>query len=79
MACQVLSLTDGRAILADSATDWAFGPLFASPEDAEAFLRWLPTEPRTLMFEAILRGQDADTALERRYLDWQLQQQQAPA
>ncbi len=79
MACQILPLIDGRAVLADSTTDWAFGPLFPSPEDAHAFLRWLGIDPRDLMMDAILHGQDADTALERRYLDWHLARQRAPA
>jgi len=29
-----------------STTDWAFGPLMGSREEAEEFLKWLPTDPR---------------------------------
>ncbi len=79
MACQILPLVDGRAVLADSTTDWTLGPLFRSPEDAEAFLHWLAIDPRDIMIDAILHGRDGDAALEHRYLDWQIARQQAPA
>lgn len=31
----------------DSVTGWAFGPVFATSEDAEAFIEWLPLDART--------------------------------
>jgi len=42
----------GRAVLYDSVTEWAFGPLFEDADDAEAFLSWLQSfhgeDPRIL-------------------------------
>jgi hypothetical protein len=35
-----LTATEGKCALYDSVTDWAFGPVFDSPGEAEAFLRW---------------------------------------
>lgn len=36
-----------RAVLVDSATETAFGQLFDSADQAEAFLTWLPEDPRS--------------------------------
>lgn len=46
----ILTIDDGSAVLADPQTDWAFGPIFESAEQAEAFLQWIdaPTCPRSL-------------------------------
>jgi len=33
-------------VMYDSATNWAFGPLFDSPEQAKAFLKWLEINPK---------------------------------
>jgi hypothetical protein len=70
MSCEIISATDGRAVLADTSTGWAFGPVFTSPEDAQAFLRWLGSDPRDVMLDAILAGRDPDTALESTHLRW---------
>jgi|GEM_PF-2080932 hypothetical protein len=70
MSCEIIAATDGRAVLNDTSTGWAFGPVFPSPEDAQAFLRWLGSDPRDLMLHAILAGRDPDTALESAYLRW---------
>ena len=70
MGYEIITARDGRAILADSSTDWAFGPVFPSPEDAQAFLRWLGVDPRDVMLHAVLAGRDPDTALESVYLRW---------
>lgn len=37
---------DGRAVLYCSNTDWAFGPVFQSGEEAQAFLDWEDEDPR---------------------------------
>jgi hypothetical protein len=79
MSCEILTVTDGRAVLADTSTDWAFGPVFDSSDDAEAFCQWLRTDPRNILLWAILEGRDADTALEARYLDWRIHRQAQPA
>lgn len=70
MSYEILTATDGRAVLADTGTDWAFGPVFESPEHAEAFIGWLGKDPRDLMLQAVLSGRDPDAALEAAYLDW---------
>lgn len=70
MSCEIITARDGRAILADPSTDWAFGPVFPSPEEAQAFLRWLSVDPRDVMLHAILAGRDSDTALESAYRRW---------
>lgn len=79
MGCEILTATDGRAVLTDTTTDWAFGPVFESPEEAETFCAWLGTDPRDVMLRAILEGKEPDAALEVRYLDWRIHQQQARA
>jgi len=33
-------------VMYDSVTNWAFGPLFDSPEQAEAFQKWLEAHPK---------------------------------
>jgi hypothetical protein len=49
---------DHRAILFCSVTNWAFGPVMQSIEEAEAFLKYLaPEDPRTI----------ADKDLEAKY------------
>ena len=70
MSCEIITAGDGRAILADPSTGWAFGPVFPSPEEAQAFLRWLGMDPRDVMLHAILAGRDPDTALESAYRRW---------
>lgn len=70
MPCEILTTTDGRAVLADTGECWAFGPVFESPDHAEAFLGWLGTDPRDVMLQAILAGREPDSALESRYLQW---------
>jgi len=52
MGCRILKGEEGRAVLYCSTTDWAFGPVFWSYEQAERFLAWLretPNEEKTLM------------------------------
>lgn len=39
---------EGRVVLVDSTTEWAFGPVFESREDAEAFLAWCPIDVKRL-------------------------------
>lgn len=70
MALEVLEVRDGRAVLVDTGTDWAFGPVFESVDHAEAFLCWLGKDPRQVMLEATLAELDPDAALERQYSDW---------
>jgi hypothetical protein len=77
MSYEILTATDGRAVLADTGTDWAFGPVFESPEHAEAFIRWLGKDPRDLMLQAVLSGRDPDVVLEAAYLDWLVAQRTA--
>jgi hypothetical protein len=50
----------GIACLYCSTTQWAFGPLFESREDAAEFLSWLRRDPRDL----------PDRDLERAFSDW---------
>jgi hypothetical protein len=45
MACWIIA-NDDRACFADSVTEVAFGPLFHSQADAEAFWEWLGHDPR---------------------------------
>ncbi len=46
MGCRILVAQDGRAALYCSTTDWAFGPLFESEEEASAFQEWLLEHPK---------------------------------
>lgn len=46
MACWTIDGGKGQVCFADSVTEVAFGPLFESVEDAEAFSKWLGTDPR---------------------------------
>lgn len=46
MGCRILYDPKVGAALYCSTTDWAFGPLFESVEQAEAFLEWVPSDPR---------------------------------
>ena len=54
MACCIL---EGRgvdyAVLYCNTTDWAFGPLFDSREHAEAFVAWLPIDPRSYSIDVL--------------------------
>lgn len=34
----------GYTAMYDSVTDWAFGPVFTSPENAEQFLAWAESQ-----------------------------------
>lgn len=45
MACLILE-SDRFTCFADSVTEVAFGPLFDSVEDAEAFQEWIGVDPR---------------------------------
>lgn len=47
MACKILEAKDGSAIFYCSSSMWAFGPVMESVEEAEAFAKWLPGDPRT--------------------------------
>lgn len=47
MGCRILEVKDGRAVFYCSSSDWAFGPVMESTEEAEAFAKWLPLDPRT--------------------------------
>lgn len=46
--------------LYDSVTDWAFGPVMNSAEEAEAFIAWLPGDAR--LYE--------DSLLESKYTEF---------
>ena len=59
MAVNILSGDDGACFYC-STTDWCFGPLMKSREEAEGFLRWLILDPR----------QFDDAGLEKRYFDF---------
>ena len=48
MSTHILSDKDGQSCLYCSTTEWAFGPIFHTGEDAEDFLKWLGTDPRHL-------------------------------
>ena len=60
MGVRVLELRAGGAVLSNSANAWAFGPIFASDDDARKFLTWLRVDPRLL----------GERELERRYYEW---------
>ncbi len=45
----------GEAVFYCSTTDWAFGPVMKDGETAEAFFKWLNTDPR-LMTDSQLEG-----------------------
>lgn len=48
MGCRVLDGGDDGAVLYDSTSMVAFGPVFRSAEHAEDFLEWLAYDPRRL-------------------------------
>jgi hypothetical protein len=54
MACRILVGHEQgcdvyeQACFFDSVSDTVFGPLMQSEEEAEAFLKWLPDDPRKL-------------------------------
>ncbi|HMF95117.1 MAG TPA: hypothetical protein VKE96_12515 [Vicinamibacterales bacterium] len=77
------------AVLYCSTTDWAFGPLFYSDdqahgaeERAEAFLRWITTTDTWWSYErhTVIAGRPRDArqltdgGLERAYGDWRAQE-----
>ena len=70
MSCTILKLTDGRAVLANSIAEWAFGPLFPSPEEAAEFIRWLNRDPQDVILECLLAGRQPDIALASLYETW---------
>jgi hypothetical protein len=61
LGIQILANPEHGAVFYSSSTDWAFGPVMRDEEVAEAFLRWLPDDPRMM----------ADNVLEQRWLDFQ--------
>jgi hypothetical protein len=67
----IVPTADGRAVLANRGTDWAYGPVFPSVDDAGAFLRWLGKDPQDVLVEALLDGRQPDLALEAAYRVWQ--------
>jgi len=71
----VVPTADGRAVLANCSTDWAYGPVFPSVDDAGAFLGWLGKDPQDVLVEALLDGRQPDLALEAVYRAWQDQRQ----
>lgn len=60
MAVNVLVAREGEAVMYDTVTSWAFGPVFESESDARDFLRWCGRDPRTI----------SEAALEKVYADW---------
>jgi len=50
MGCRLANLTDhAGTIMYDSVTNWAFGPVFKTWNEAEDFIKFLwPTDPRTM-------------------------------
>lgn len=60
MAVNILESKHGQACFYCTSTDWAFGPVMGSPEEAEAFLKFLPSDPRSY----------EDIALEGKYYDF---------
>lgn len=48
MGVRILEDNEVGAVLYCSVTDWAFGPIFADRDEAQAFLDWLPSDPRSL-------------------------------
>lgn len=60
MGCRILDGGEDGAVFYCSTSDWAFGPVFASAEDAEKFQEWLTCDPRAL----------SEQDLQARYSDW---------
>ncbi len=48
MACHILEGVDGEVVFYCSTTDWAFGPVMQSVDEAEAFREWLGRDPRMI-------------------------------
>jgi hypothetical protein len=70
MRCAIIRTADQRAILADTITNWAFGPIFDSTEESRACLTWLARDPRDIMLEAILSSREPNSVLETHYHAW---------
>ena len=79
MTCTILPLADGRAILANAMAEWAFGPVFTSTVDAEAFIRWLGQDPQDVVLECLLSGRQPDITLESMYRTWRVEVGRADA
>ena len=79
MSCAILPLADGRAVLANAMAEWAFGPVFASTADAQAFIRWLGKDPQDLVLECLLSGRQPDIAIESIYPTWRVEAHTADA
>ena len=47
MSVHILEGKDSNAVFYCSTSGWAFGPLMGSAEEAEAFLQFVPGDPRT--------------------------------
>lgn len=60
MGVRIIDDGDGKAAFYCSTTMWAFGPVMKDADEAEAFLNWLPTDPRKM----------TDSDLEARYYDF---------
>lgn len=60
MGCHILESKSGSAVFYCSCSMWAFGPVMESAEEAEAFAKWLPGDPRTY----------EDSALEAKYYEF---------
>ena len=80
MSCRIADTTDGQAILYCSTTDWAFGPLFASHEEAAAFCAWLREHPDASRCHSLILGLTAtdprsytDNGLEAQVADFRMQ------
>ena len=59
MSVQILEGIDNNAVFYCSTSGWAFGPLMGSAEEAEAFLQFVPGDPRSYS-DAELEGQYSD-------------------
>ena len=60
MGCRILDAGPDGAVLYDSVTMVAFGPVFSSADHAEAFLEFLGEDPRGM----------AETAVIEKYAEW---------
>jgi hypothetical protein len=72
MGIRIAVFEDDRAILYESATDWAFGPVFDSIDHAEAFLAW------TKCAHFWSEGRYGDDDLQASYREWLRQLNPAP-
>jgi len=71
MACRILESKDGQAVFYCSTTDWAFGPVMQSVDEAESFREWLGRDPRIVedigkQYELYREHVATEAALERR-------------